>query len=104
MSTAFQFAGVSFGAKNSYAVGCKRCPVDTVLRRPPYAEPLPRDRVPVLEPGIADIALRYRSLVRKLSGDPVRVCTGFLDPQPVVFAVIAELDVQSLSDDEVGRF
>ena len=42
-------------------------------------------------------------MLRELVCHPGRIGAGFLDPQPVVFTVATQLDVQLLSDDEISR-
>ena len=101
VSAATQLAAVTACIEHAYAVDAELRPVE-VFRRT-HAEPLARDRVSVLEPGIADVACRDACETRQLFRRPVRICPDLLDPQPRVITVVTEVDVQTFGDLEVRR-
>ena len=55
----------------------------------------------VLETGVADVAFSDAGMPGKLPGDPGCVRADLFDPQPIVLAVTAELDVEDFIDLEL---
>jgi len=79
----------------------QRLPVSTLTGFPANTEPLPGYRVTILESRVANISRMHARVFCQLVGDPARVGSDFLDPQPVMLAIAAEIDIQQFSDDEI---
>ena len=100
MGAPTQFATMPPHVEDGYAVRIELRPIDRCRRA--HAEPLPRDRLSVLESGIADIARRDAGELRQPSCRPLRIRAGLLDPEPGVLTVAREVDTQPFGDLEVG--
>lgn len=71
------------------------------LLRQVQAEPLASQRLAILQPGIADIALRHTSGTGQATRRLLGVETALLHPQPQVLAMAGQRNVQYLVDLEV---
>lgn len=88
--------------ENPHALQFERRPVRAVPARV-NAEPLPSNRVPVLQAGIADIAAGDTGKTRKLTRQPLGIGVGFLEQQEIVLAVGTGFETQLFDNDEVFR-
>jgi len=100
MGTSAQFATMYLPLKYDNPVRGKCIPVDRT--RPPYTEPLSRYGVPILEAGITNVAQGYATVLCEALSDPMRIGSGLLDPQVVVFAVATEFDSAAFNDDKIA--
>ena len=87
--------------EDTYAGRTEAVPVRTRPAGSPHAEPLPRDRVPVLQTGVRDVTHRHARVAGESLRDPIGIRAGLLDLQPVVLALAGEFDVQPLRDQEI---
>ena len=92
---------MALNGKESYAVTKKRIPVGAAAVRPPNAEPLRCNRVPVLQPAVADVARGDVCMARQLSRQPLCIGRGLFDMQEVVFAGAGCIEAEILPDDEL---
>ena len=100
MGTSAQFAAMYLLLKYDNAVRGKCIPVDRT--RPPHTEPLSGYGVPILEAGITNVAQGYATVLCEALSDPMRIGSGLLDPQVVVFAVATEFDSTAFNDDKIA--
>jgi len=77
-------------------------PVSALDGRPADAEPLPGNCMTILEPRVAHVTIFNSGVLRQLIRNPTRVRAGLLNPQPIVFSIAAEIDVELFRDDEIA--
>ena len=83
------------------ALHLERLPISALHRGTTYAEPLLCNRMTVLKARITNIARLDARVFCQLLAYPVSVGAGFPYTQPVMFAIIAELDLELLGYNEV---
>ncbi|MNS81668.1 hypothetical protein D3C72_1153850 [compost metagenome] len=101
--TALQLAFVSAGLEDFQRVVFCRGQIRVGLARQLHAEPLARQRLTILEPGIADGAQRHAG---SFSDPPCRLLSiqaALLHPDPQVFAVAAQGNIKDFIDLEIFR-
>jgi len=84
-----------------YAFYRQRLPVGALAGLPANTEPLLGYCVTILEARVTNISGEHVRVLCQLVGDPARVGADFLNPQPVMLAIAAEIDLQQFSDDEI---
>ena len=104
MGTALQFARVTHGLEDTQRRPFSRGQIGITLARQVQAEPLPGQGLAVLESGIADIALRHAGGAGQTAGRLFGVQAALFHPQPEVFTLTGERNIQHLVDLEIfGR-
>ena len=79
----------------------QRIPVGAISGLPANTEPLLCYCVAIFEAGVTNIARMHIRVFRQLIGNPARVGTDLLYPQPVMLAIAAELEIQQFGYDEI---
>ncbi|MNO48398.1 hypothetical protein D3C76_387320 [compost metagenome] len=98
MRTALQFAFVASGLENLQRVVFRRRQIRIGLARQLHAEPLASQRLTILETGIADGAQRHAGSLGDTPRGFFSVQAAFFDPDPQMFAIAAERNIEDFID------